>query len=43
MSVKEQAIEVLTTHRHGENQEACDWCASFYGKIVDKLMEAGLL
>lgn len=38
MGFREDAIEVLTTHRHGEKKRACAYCAAFYGGIVDTLM-----
>ena len=39
---REAAVEVLTTHRHGERRELCAWCANYYGQLVDALNEAGV-
>ena len=41
--VKAQAVELLTTHRHGEDKKPCNYCMSFYGSIVDKLIDAGIV
>jgi hypothetical protein len=37
---KDAVIDALTTHRHGEQKDACRWCASFYGDIYDRIKEA---
>lgn len=34
---RQQALEVLTTHRHGEDMEMCEYCKSFYGGILDTI------
>ena len=34
---RERAVDLLTTHRHGEDKEACDYCAAYYGGIWDAL------
>lgn len=36
-TLRRNAIDVLTTHRHGEQKDPCKWCAKFYGDLFDKI------
>lgn len=31
-------VDMLTTHRHGKDKQACDYCAAYYGDIVDRVL-----
>ena len=41
VSIRDEAVDVLTTHRHGENRDACKFCTSFYNDLLVALEKAG--
>lgn len=34
---RDDLVDFLTTHRHGEKKEACTYCATYYGELIAKV------
>lgn len=38
MDTRADLVNMLTTHRHGKDKVACEYCAAFYGDVVDRVL-----